>query len=50
MQRAPYARRNVKNRRSGMDRRWITTPYKGLEKRSGKPRRNKTDRRQKSMP
>jgi hypothetical protein len=35
-----------KNRRSGLDRRWIIAPHKGVERRSGKDRRGIPVRRE----
>jgi hypothetical protein len=35
-----------KNRRSGLDRRWIIAPHKGVERRTGKDRRGTAVRRE----
>ncbi len=45
MKTAPANRRKRSNRRSGFDRRWITSSYNGPERRKGTDRRKGVDRR-----
>ncbi len=45
MKTTPANRRKPLNRRSGFDRRWITSAYRGPERRKGVDRRKRADRR-----
>lgn|GEM_PF-2427779 len=45
MKKTPANRRKRSNRRSGFDRRWITSAYSGPERRKGTDRRKGADRR-----
>ncbi len=45
MKTTPANRRKRSNRRSGFDRRWITSAYSGPERRKGTDRRKGADRR-----
>ncbi len=42
LKRSSVADETARERRSGMNRRWIKTPYHGVERRSGKDRRDES--------